>query len=163
MLHDDDFEAEGARLELRSGDRLCDAATLAGIAIGARLVAEDRSARGLARAAGLEVAHEPGLPASVPALLVGLVILLRRRTDARRETLAILHELAHYLLARAEPLHTHADVWALTLLLAAPPAALSALAVAGVPLDADHLAWELTLPRWAAEERLVLSLSSNIR
>lgn len=158
VLHDDDYEAEGARAELRSGERLCDAHELAGIAVGARLVAEERSARGLARAAGLEVAYEASLPAAVPALLVGLVILLRRRTDARRETLAILHELAHHLLARAATLHTHADVWALTLLLATPPAALSRLLAHGAPLDADQLAWEATLPRWAAEERLVLSL-----
>lgn len=52
--------------------------------------------------------------------------------------------------------HTHGDVWALTLLLAAPPWVLDGLRGAE-RLDADQLAWDATIPRWAAVERLALA------
>lgn len=81
-------------------------------------------------------------------------ILVKRKLDARREALAIWHEIAHYLLRTS--LHTHGDVWALTLLLAAPPWVLDGLRGAE-RLDADQLAWDATIPRWAAVERLALA------
>lgn len=51
------------------------------------------------------------------------ILHVKRSADAQKYTLRILHELAHALLRQHYPEHTHADVWALTLMLAIPRSA----------------------------------------
>ena len=153
-LHDNDLEAAQVRLELRGGHRLIGLVVLASLALAARTGATADTPRGIAELHDLEVRYDRGLPPEVPAMLLAGIIVVKKGLDARREALAIWHELAHYLLRSS--LHTHGDVWALTLLLAAPPWVLEGLRSAQC-LDADRLAWDATIPRWAAVERLALA------
>ena len=155
-LHDNDLEAAQVRSELRGGHRVIELTVLVMLAITARAGATSQTPRAVAELHDLDVRYER-LPPEVPAMLIAGIILVKRKLDARREALAIWHELAHHLLRTS--LHTHGDVWALTLLLAAPPWILQGLREAH-RLDADQLAWDATIPRWAAVERLVLAEES---
>ena len=48
------------------------------------------------------------------------ILHVKRSADPQKYNLRVLHELAHALLRQHYPEHTHADVWALTLMLAIP-------------------------------------------
>lgn len=48
------------------------------------------------------------------------ILHVKRSADPQKYALRVLHELAHALLREHYPEHTHADVWALTLMLAIP-------------------------------------------
>jgi hypothetical protein len=113
--------------------------------------AETGDAKGLAKAAGLELRAEPNMPDGVDAMLVRNIILFRPRADGRRVLLAILHEIAHWLLR--DTYHSHSDVWALTLALAAPLSLLRRLKRAG-QLTLKDLFWTVLAPAWSLAARL---------
>jgi hypothetical protein len=107
-----------------------------------------------ARAAGCWVVERTDLPDGVEAVLLpNGDIVVRARRDRRRMALAILHELAHWLLQRAGIGHSHADVWCLTLALAAPCSVLLELRRRG-ELTIDGLHPVATVSRWALSARL---------
>lgn len=142
--------------ELRSGEARVDVAVLEALAEHPHALAPTAAVPELVAAAGLSLAPAPDLPPGVEALLVptGLV-LARPRRDTARARLAVLHEVAHHLLGCAALVHTHADVWALTLALAAPRSVVRALlAGAGGDVTPLHLAAATGMPAWAAEARL---------
>lgn len=68
-------------------------------------------------------------------------LLIRQTADIQQWNLRVLHELAHMLLRAMYPQHTHADCWALTLMLACPRSAYRHIE------HADHV------PRWALDLR----------
>ena len=76
------------------------------------------------------------------ASLFGDELFVRPSADRKRLGLRILHELAHDLMDRHYPRHSHADVWALTLALALPRS-----------LRRLH-PLQVHVPRWAVALRL---------
>lgn len=65
----------------------------------------------------------------------------------------ILHELAHWMLQKADLPDAHGDVWTLALMLAAPESLLRRLRATG-GITAVRLAAETGMPWWAAALRL---------
>lgn len=73
------------------------------------------------------------------------ILHVQRSADTQKYNLRILHELAHALLREHHPEHTHADVWALTLMLA-------------IPRDAfRHRDLARHVARWVAELRALVA------
>lgn len=105
-------------------------------------------------AKGLGLCTRPGpLPPGTPGALVDRTIIYCTRSRARE--LVILHEVSHHLLRSRE--HTHADVVALTLVLALPdPVLRSALAAGELSTDgcAARQPW---VPRWAIDLRILVA------
>lgn len=104
----------------------------------------------LAEAAEAEVVYANDLPAGFEGLVLNGRIYVRKSRNRRRMMLALLHELAHWLLGDA---CSHGDVWCLTLALGAPMPVLKRLRHAG-GLSLVSLYWEAELPRWALAARL---------
>lgn len=71
------------------------------------------------------------------------LLRVRPSADVQKWNLRVLHELAHVLLREAYPDHTHADVWALTLMLAIPRSAYR------------HRAFATHVPRWVGSLRQI--------
>lgn len=115
------------------------------------------SARGVALGQGVEVETSGRLPDGVDglAILAWAVVIVRYSRDNATLALRILHELAHLVLERFGWRHSHADVWYLTLALAAPRSLLgSRHAANGNALDLAALAG---IPAWAAAARLSMA------
>lgn len=72
----------------------------------------------LARARGIAIEHDDGLPAGCDGLALEHAVVVRPSRSRALLVLRILHELAHHLLGAR--VHTHADVWRMTLALAWP-------------------------------------------
>lgn len=107
--------------EIEGGAPISDAWELEALATAARTRCPSPDADTIAAACGCRVVREAALPPGADGMLLPSgTILVRARRDARRTDVAILHELAHWLLERAGALHSHADVWCLTLALAVP-------------------------------------------
>ena len=77
-------------------------------------------ARAVAVLNRVPVIEDRQLPGEAPAALMDGTIYVRPHKDPKRLALLILHELAHALLERARMMHSHADVWYLTMALAIP-------------------------------------------
>jgi len=156
--------------EIAGGCPLADQLKLEHLADDAREVADadgPADAEQLARAADCEVHERRDCPVDGfvfdprdPAHPRRRIIVVRSRRDRCRVVLAILHELAHVLLDRACPVHSHADVWCLTLALALPLRALRRMQ-RHAPLDAATLAVIATIPVWAVRIRLEMGAVSN--
>ncbi len=99
ILSDEEIEADAARLWASVSD------------VG--------DAEDLARVRGVSLAHDAGLPRGIDGLALPHVIIVRPSRSRSLLVLRILHELAHHLLGQSR-VHTHADVWRLTLALAWP-------------------------------------------
>jgi hypothetical protein len=147
-----DPTAEIALAEIQGSAPVADGAVLEAMAAAAH---DDESldVDDVAAAVGCEVRTERALPDGVDAVLLpGGIVLARPRRDARRVLFAILHELAHQMLIDAGIAHSHADVWRLTLALAAPLALLRRLR-GETPLTLRDLHWSVQLPAWALRVR----------
>lgn len=99
------------------------------------------------------VKYGPDLPQGYDGLLTSEAIHIRPRGSPAYILMLILHELAHWMLAKAGLDDPHGDVWALALALAAPLALLRRLRAEG-ELTAVRLAAETGMPWWAAALRL---------
>lgn len=111
-----------------------------------------RNAWALAKAAGCRVVHSRDMPDGMDGILFSNgVIVLRERFDRVRMAMALLHEVAHWLLRRLA--HSHGDVWLLALALGAPLPLVRRLA-RGRRLTPAQLCRHVTLPLWAAGARL---------
>lgn len=73
-----------------------------------------------ARACGFDVEKHEGCGCGASD---GKTLRVAPTDDVREWNLRVLHELAHALLRKHYPDHTHGDVWALTLMLACPRSA----------------------------------------
>lgn len=73
------------------------------------------------------------------------ILHVQRSADPQKYNLRVLHELAHALLREHSPEHTHADVWALTLMLACPRRAYR------------HITLARHVPAWALDLRRMLA------
>lgn len=102
------------------------------------------SGEALALALGYLVLRNPAAACGAACLLPG-IITVRPCVCELIWNLRVLHELAHALLRLHHPQHSHADVWALTLALAAPRGTLQRLDTA------RHVPpWALRLRRLAS-------------
>lgn len=155
------------RAELASNDGALDAGELEGIAFGAYASAglshllEDElpPPAALALRLGLRVrAGDP--PGGSPVVLVGSTIVHRAGLRRRELGLGVLHETSHALFARSGARHTHADVVALTLVLALPHAALRSARLAGELEPAALLERQRYAPRWALVARVEQAIES---
>lgn len=81
------------------------------------------------------------------------LVIVRPSRDPGVLKLRVLHEVAHILLTRLGWSHSHGDVWALTLALAAPRSSVGP-GIAGLDLAAGA-----TIPAWAAWLRLEMLAS----
>jgi len=115
----------------------------------------DRSAAWLpeavAAAQGVAV-DEAQLPRQTRALYVppARVILVSPALRGYERFVALFHECAH---AAGPHDATHADIWALTLVLIHPPQqVVQSLLCSGAPVTAGHL-WDGRGPKWAAVMR----------
>lgn len=128
------------------------------------------SARSLSEAAGLSHSTVSSLLAKLDAnpdarveartldkiaaaLQVDATWLRTGRGDPAYVLMLILHELAHWMLQKADLPDAHGDVWTLALMLAAPESLLRRLRATG-DLSAVRLAAETGMPWWAAALRL---------
>lgn len=105
---------------------------------------DGQSGEAIAMALGYLVLRNPAAACGAACLLPGV---LTARPDSCDLTwnLRVLHEVAHALLRRHHPHHSHADVWALTLALAVPRGTLARLSAA------QHVPpWALRLRRQTA-------------
>lgn len=110
-------------------------------------------AEDIARAARITVREERSLPVGFDGLALPTLSLVLVRPSRSRGlwVLRVLHELAHCAL-RAESVHTHADVWRLTLALAWP---LHRVRAGLPPLEIPP--WALSLRAAVLEETRVIS------
>lgn len=99
----------------------------------------------LAKGHRLTAVSMEGVGCGLAGLVPG-VLLIRATADAAQWNLRVLHELAHAILRKRYPdAHTHADCWALTLMLACPRSAFRHIALA------DHVpSWSMDLRRMTA-------------
>lgn len=98
----------------------------------------------LAKGHGFACVELQGYGCGLAGLIPG-VLLIRPCADTSAWNLRVLHELAHAILHKRFTFYTHADVWALTLMLACPRSAFRHIA------HADHVpAWALDLRRETA-------------
>lgn len=137
--------------EVLGGTPVADAWALEGIAEAHVREAEERTPEGLAAHAGLTLVVMDWLPNGVEALLLGRTIFVQRG-KRRRMVVAILHETAHSLLTNSGMHHSHADVWCLTLALAAPLSTIRASSPTALDLHDER-----ELPMWAARTRLAMA------
>lgn len=114
---------------------------------------DGEGAEGLARGQGAPVTLDPELPHGVDGLVTAQGIYVRPRGDPAYVLMLILHELAHWMLVKADLPDAHGDVWTLALALAAPESLLRRLRATG-DLSAVRLAAETGMPWWAAALRL---------
>lgn len=121
LLDDDEIEADAERLWSQCSD-----------------VADVDD---IARARGVAIEDDRGLPAGVDGLALGHALIVRPSRSRSLWVLRVLHELAHHLLGRSRA-HTHADVWRLTLALAWPARRIRR----GLP--------PLSIPAWALAIRV---------
>ncbi len=162
----DPLEAQAAE-EIQGGEPIADQLSLEHLATGARDNAEGvalADAEGLARAEQCDVRHDAQCP--VEGLVINphdphaprkRILVVRPRRDARRLALAVLHELAHVLLARSGMPHSHADVWCLTLALALPLRVVRELRREGTSC-ARTIAARAGVPVWAVRIRLEMGV-----
>ena len=87
---------------------------------------DGEGSEGLARGRGAGDVR-PGAAHGVDGLVTSQGIYVRPRGDPAYVLMLILHELAHWMLARAGLPDAHGDVWTLALLLAAPESLLRRL------------------------------------
>ena len=158
----DPLESAAAE-EISGGCPLADQMTLEHVATGARDNAEQFgpvSAEQLAAAEECEVRLDPQCP--VEGMVIDprdhahprrRIIIVRPRRNRLRLVLAILHELAHVLLARVDAPHSHADVWCLTLALALPLGLLRRLR-RDPQTTVEGLSRRASIPAWAIRIRL---------
>jgi len=129
LLSDEELEAEAAGLWSQVSD------------VG--------DAEDLARVADTRVEYDRGLPAGVDGIALPHVLVVRPSRQRALVVLRILHELSHYLLG-VDRMHTHADVWRLTLALAWPVPRIRR----GRP--------PLEVPAWAVELRALIVAESRM-
>lgn len=103
----------------------------------------------LARVSGVGIAYDRDLPQGVDGLATPYALIVRPSRQRSLCVLRVLHELAHYLLGSSR-MHTHADVWRLTLALAWPVTRIRR----GLP--------PLDVPLWAIELRALILAESRI-
>lgn len=138
-----------------------DDALLEGLADHADALRTSDDLEGLAEGLELGVVYDR-LPSGVYGLrAVGLVIVTCLRDPARRMIVGV-HECAHDAMRSSRLSHCHADVWVLTLAMAAPRRMLEEhRASIGGPVD---LAAVAGIPWWAAALRLEMpSVSEWLR
>jgi hypothetical protein len=105
---------------------------------------DSQSGEAIAMALGYLVLRSPASACGVACLLPG-ILAARPSSCGQIWNLRVLHEIAHAILRAHHPHHSHADVWALTLALAAPRGTLRRLdAARHVP------PWALRLRRQTA-------------
>lgn len=98
----------------------------------------------LTKGHGLTCVGLEGIGCGVAGLLPRL-LLIRSTSSDEAWNLRVLHEFAHYLTREHFTIYSHADVWALTLMLACPRSAFRHIA------HADHVpSWALDLRRLVA-------------
>ena len=143
-----------AAAELRGGVHNIPARLVESMADQAWEARDGDGAEGLARGQKAPpVKYDPELPQGQDGMLTTQAIYIRPRGSAGYVLMLILHELAHWMLARAGLDDPHGDVWALALALAAPLALLRRLKAEG-ELTAVRLAAEAGMPWWAAALRI---------
>ncbi len=103
----------------------------------------------LARARGVRVESERGLPHGLDGLALPHVLVVRPSRQRALWVLRVLHELAHHVLGQSRA-HTHADVWRLTLALAWPARRIR------------HALPCLEIPDWAQEIRILCVTESRL-
>lgn len=139
---------------LRVGDCRADAALIEALAEHARAarvdvpagqVVVDTWAEGIARGQRLRVVGCT-MPAGLPASLSGTAVYLSTLLGRMLGRVAIVHEVAHALLAAAGLVDSHGDVWRLTLAILMP----RELCRGRDPID---LAVAAEVPWWAAALR----------
>lgn len=146
--------ARTAISEIEGGAPIANAWELEDLASEVHARARTADLDGLVAAAGCTVILEDALPNGVEAMVLpNGVILARPQRDERRLMLVILHEVAHHIVAKAGIWHSHADVWCLTLALAAPISVLERLRRRG-DLTVTELECVVPVSTWALEARL---------
>jgi len=156
-----DAVCEHALLELEHAPRSVDDGLIEGLAEWA--LSEGPALKDVARLLKVEIRTQ-SLPAGVYGMRVafpegvggpelrGYVLVAPLKASAMRR-LVIAHELCHGVLRGAKLSHSHVDVWAVTLALLMPRAALLAM---GCP-NVTEMAAVFGVPWWAAWARLKMS------
>ena len=153
MLMSASVVAVEAASETRGGTRNVSPGVIESMAEQAWEARDGDGAEGLARGQKASVTLDPELPHGVDGLVTSQGIYVRPRGDPAYVLILILHELAHWMLAKAGLPDAHGDVWTLALALAAPESLLRRLRAAG-DLTAVRLAAETGMPWWAAALRI---------
>lgn len=128
-------------------DHHTDPSLLEALAEHARSVADTDDPRDIAGAQCVAVREVERIAQGLPAALTRSRIYVSADLPKTLVLLAILHELAHFLVEREGWIDTHSDVWRLTLMLAMPRSMCRGRSV-------EDLAAAAGVPWWAAALRM---------
>lgn len=147
-----------AIMEIDSDPPMADAVSIESIALRAHADNDTLPLDQLATTNGMRVVVLSSVPNGIEGFLLGSerdrpTAVLRAARDLKRRNLALIHELAHWLLIRDRVPHSHGDVWCLTLALAYPRSVLQRLRRSS-DLTVASLHWYRELPPWMARCRM---------